>query len=385
MPSRRGVLKLIGGGTVLAATSIGGFVYASQPSQKARRPWKNAGHYDHFLKRILSFALLAPNPHNRQPWLVKLEGEDALTLYCDLDRRLPATDPFDRQITIGCGAFLEMLSLAAAEEGYGAAIEAFPEGENMATLDKRPVARVSFTLKTAAPDPLFRQILNRRTNREVYSSTPVPDDALTALKTATTGFGVAAQMIGDTPEAEWLRDLTWRAHEMEMISPGPHQESVDLMRIGPKEVAKNPDGIDMEGAMISAGKLFGVVNRETLADPNSTAFKQGLDMFRERAQSASAFGWLINDNASRIDQINAGRAYVRFNLKATELGLAIHPWSQALQEYPEMAQIYEELHARIGKGRRVQMLARIGFAPAVIQAPRRGLNAHIVSLKQASR
>lgn len=380
MPSRRGVLKLIGGGTVLAAASVGGFIYTSQPSSKARQPWRVAGLYDDFRKRALSFALLAPNPHNRQPWLVKLKGDNALTLYCDLERRLPATDPYDRQITIGCGAFLDLLSMAAAEEGYSTDIQLFPDGEDMATLDKRPIAHVTFTPQSATPDLLFRQILNRRTNREAYAPTPVPAEALAALKSATAVFGVDAEMIGDTNEADWLRDLTWRAHEAEMKAPAPHQESVDLMRIGPKEVAANPDGIVMEGAMISTGKLLGILNRETLADPNSTAFQQGLDMFKERAYSARAFGWLVNEDNNRSDQINAGRAYVRFNLKATELGLAIHPWSQALQEYPEMAQIYEELHARIGKGRRVQMLARIGYAKPVIQAPRRGLNAHIVSL-----
>ena len=60
------------------------------------------------------------------------------------------------------------------------------------------------------------------------------------------------------------------------------------------------------------------------------------------AMSARAFGWLTNGNRTRKDQLDAGRAYLRLNLEATRLGLAIHPWSQALQEYPEMADIARE-------------------------------------------
>jgi hypothetical protein len=41
-------------------------------------------------------AILAPNPHNRQPWLINFEGNDAATISCDLAKRLPDTDPFDR-------------------------------------------------------------------------------------------------------------------------------------------------------------------------------------------------------------------------------------------------------------------------------------------------
>lgn len=48
-------------------------------------------------------AILAPNPHNRQPWLIQLEGNDSAIISCDLDKRLPETDPLDRQIVIGFG------------------------------------------------------------------------------------------------------------------------------------------------------------------------------------------------------------------------------------------------------------------------------------------
>ena len=47
-------------------------------------------------KRALSYAILAPNPHNRQPWLVDLSQQDLIVLHIDSDKMLPHTDPFNR-------------------------------------------------------------------------------------------------------------------------------------------------------------------------------------------------------------------------------------------------------------------------------------------------
>lgn len=379
MTTRRKVLRLIGGGTIVAAVS-GGAGCSSElgVSAAAREPWRQAGQYDDYRKRALSYALLAPNPHNRQPWLVRLDGSDALTFYVDLDRRLPATDPFDRQITIGCGAFLELLSIAAADEDYRVDLALFPDGEDLKTLDERPVAHIQFVAGAGKRDPLFRQILARRSNKEIYEPREVPSSALAALAEAARSHGMTSATVGNTVLAAKLRDLTWRAHIKEVMTPAANQESVDLMRIGAKEVGANPDGIELEGGMIEIAARLGIVTREALADPSSTAFKQGLELYEKMAKSARAFGWILNSNKNRADQINAGRAYVRMNLRATELGLGVHPWSQSLQEYPEMRELYRELHELIGQGETVQMLYRIGYAERIEPTPRRGLAAHLV-------
>ena len=378
MTSRRGVLKLIGGGVVLAAAGAGGFVALNQPSRAARKAWRVAGQETEFRRRFLSYALLAPNPHNRQPWLVQMEGNDALTLYVDLERRLPATDPFDRQIVIGCGAFLELLVLAGAQEGFGAEVQMFPEGEDMATLDARPIAHVRFSALSAKPDPLFAHVLARRSNKEAYLPENVPEDALGSLIEEGARFGQVSGGTGNTSLADQLRDLTWQAHKLEVETPRTNQESVDLMRIGSAEVKANPDGIELEGPMIGLGKAIGLISREALADQSSEGFRQGLAMYEAMAMSARGFVWIANDNQSRADQIDAGRAYVRMNLRATELGLGLHPWSQALQEYDEMAPLYARVHGLIGGGKRLQMLARTGFGPDVGPTPRRGLEAHLL-------
>ena len=129
MTTRRNFLSVLGGGVILAAGASTLWATTRDPA-KARRPWEVAGAVENDPRRkALSFAILAPNPHNRQPWLVDLSADDVITLYCDPLRRLPETDPFDRQITIGLGCFLELLVQASAQEGYRADIALFPDGE----------------------------------------------------------------------------------------------------------------------------------------------------------------------------------------------------------------------------------------------------------------
>jgi len=56
----------------------------------------------------------------------------------------------------------------------------------------------------------------------------------------------------------------------------------------------------------------------------------------------------------------------------TALGLAIHPWSQALQEYEEMADLYAEAKRTLDVDDQVvQMLVRVGYAEPVAPSARR--------------
>ncbi len=63
----------------------------------------------------------------------------------------------------------------------------------------------------------------------------------------------------------------------------------------------------------------------------------------------------------------------RLNLTATALGVAQHPMSQVLQEYPDMAELQEQFLADLGvpEGHTVQMLFRLGMAEPVEHSARR--------------
>ena len=379
--TRRKMIFLVGGGAVLAAGGAFGYAATRMP-QTAYLPWQRAGGYEDPRMRSLSWALLAPNPHNRQPWLADLSEDGVITLHVDTDRLLPHTDPFNRQIVIGLGCFLEVLRMAAAEDGYHAAITLFPRGSSATALDQRPIARITLTADlTVARDPLFALVPARRSNKEPFDmSRPLVPDMLAQMAAAAsngTRFGGTV----DPAETAELRALTREALRIEVETPHTYQESVDLFRIGRREVDANPDGIDFSGPLFETMHLTGMFSREMAADRTSIAFKSGMDAVYANADTAMGHVWLVTADNSRETQIATGADWLRVNLAATALGLGFQPLSQALQEFPEMAGPYNQVHERLAPdGGTVQMLSRIGYGPAVANSPRWPLESRIMNV-----
>jgi hypothetical protein len=202
--------------------------------------------------------VLAPNPHNRQPWIAGLPGAapDTVVVRCDLDRRLPVTDPFDLQIAIGLGASVELCRLAAAEEGRAVAVTPFPEGEPGPRPDRRPVAVLRLgPPASATPDPLFRHAATRRSNKRPFDTARAVEPAtLAALHAATGAASGTLRLTAATEPVAALRDLAWRGLLAESGDRAAWMESVALMRIGEAEIAAKPDGIALRGPGIDAGR-----------------------------------------------------------------------------------------------------------------------------------
>lgn len=378
---RRRFLTILGGGTVLAAGASVGAFYSTREPLSALAPWRTAGTaYDEPRMRALSYAILAPNPHNRQPWMVDLSEPDRVILYVDTARMLPETDPMGRQITIGLGCFLELMVIAAAADGYRVELDIFPKGENLAELPAAPVAVATF-IKDAdvEADPLFAHVLDRRSNKEPFDTTrTLARESLNQLISAGR-HGTALSATGDVVQVEALRALTREALVIEIKTPRTYRESVDLFRIGKREIEANPDGIDFSGPLFETLALTGQFNREIALDPTSQAYAQGVGAVLENADTAMAHIWMVTKDNGRGDQIAAGRDWLRVNLTAAALGLGLQPLSQALQEYPEMGPHYTRAHEMLApEGGTLQMLGRLGYGPAVPQSPRWPLDAKIV-------
>ena len=380
---RRDFLRIVGGGTVLAATGLAGGFVATRRPDRALAAWDapGSGYADPRLQ-ALSFAILAPNPHNRQPWMVDLSMPGEIRVLIDKSRLLPHTDPYSRQITIGLGCFLELLRMAAASIGYRADADLFPEGENPNQVGNEPVAVVQMIEDARTPsDPLFGYVPARRSNKDAYDvSRTVSSEYLDRLATVG-GPGTRIAATGETGEVASLRQLAKDAFEVEMRTPRTYKESVDLFRIGKAEIEANPDGIEFRGMRFELLRAAGLFTQEAAMDMTSPSFEQGLQGILDTIDTSMAFVWLATPGNSRIDQLNAGRDWLRINLQATADGIGTQPLSQALQEYAEMADHYEDIHGRLGKeGETVQMFARLGFGSSVEPSPRWSLESRITSV-----
>ncbi len=384
---RRAFVRLVGGGVVLAAGAGAGLGGCSAEMPAAAvQAWAEAGRPSDVRRWILSHAILAPHSHNLQSWLVDLSTPDEIMLRCDLTRLLPETDPFSRQIMMSQGTFIELAAIAARERGLRAEVTLFPQGAfSPQRLDERPVARIRLVPDAAlAKDPLFAQIVRRRTNRSLYEAAkPVPATAWQAMAAAVVPYPVRFGHAdgGAANDLRTHREIANEAWRIELQTPRTFLESLKVMRVGAAEVAQHRDGLSLLDPKVVALSKLGLFDRSKAPAADSFAITGEIKDFAAKMASTPAFLWLVSEGNSRSTQVQAGRAYARVQLAATAQGVVMQPLQQALQEYPEQARLYAAIHQLLQAAQpahTVQMWARVGFAPDVGPAPRRGLDAHIV-------
>lgn len=380
MTSRRTFLRVAGTSAVILAAGAVGLTQCDPMPDAAVEAWKGPPPNTADPRvRALSFALLAPNPHNMQPWLVDLAEPGVITFVCDRERLLPATDPYARQITIGCGSFLELLRMAAAEQGFRAEVTAFPEGVwPLDAVGDTPLSRVAFVPDAGvARDPLFAQVLKRRTNRNAYDTSPLAADDGEALGASMAQLPVRYGWTQQAAAMARLKGIAQRAWRVEMETDATYYESVNVYRVTGGEIAKHRDGLSFNGPLFWWLNATGLFSRERGMTGDTFMRDQALALIDGQLAGTAAFAWIATAANDRRAQLDAGAAYVRANLKATERGLAMQPLSQALQEYKEMAPLFTEIRRALGfaDSDTVQMFFRIGRASAIAPSPRRPLNA----------
>lgn len=381
---RRSFLRIAGGGAIAAATA-GAAACSSALPEEAIAAWRGPGDEPDPRRWALSYALLAPHSHNLQSWLVNLSVPGEITLFIDRTRLLPETDPFSRQMMMSQGTFIEVLDLAARQKGFRAETALFPEGVfGPDAVDARPTARIRFVPDASVPaDPLFAQVLRRRTNREAYEPRVPEAQAREAIgrSTAAHPFRVGVVTAEDREAIAQHRRIAKAAWRVELTTPRTVLESFKVLRVGPREIAQHRDGLSVNDPLVRLATALGLFDRSVAPAPGDRAIKGQIDAFNATIDATPAFYWLVSEGNDRVTQVNAGRAWVRAQLAATAQGLSMQPISQALQEYPEMQALYREIHERLQADAprgTVQMWARLGYGPEVQPAPRRELQALIL-------
>lgn len=384
---RRAFIRVLGGSGIVAA-GVGATGCAQDVPAEAIAAWRGPGELAAGAdprRWVLGWAILAPHSHNLQSWRVDLREPEVITLYCDRTRLLPVTDPYSRQIMMSQGTFIELLDIAARERGLRAEVQLFPEGEfGPKAVDDRPVARIRLAPDAGvARDPLFVQIPRRHTNREAYDpARPVPAEAWQAMAAAAAAQGVpfAHSASGDAQALGVHRRIASEAWRLELTTPEAMLETYKVLRVGADEVARHRDGLTLMDPMVVWMTRLGLFDRSVAPGPDDFATRSQIADFDAKIATTPAFLWMVSDDNTRSTQVAAGRAFARVQLAATAHGLGMQPLQQALQEYAEVAAPYRALREALGVSgpQTIQMWARVGFAPPVGPAPRRGVEAHIV-------
>lgn len=346
--------------------------------------------------RLIEAAVLAPSAGNLQPWRFML-GDGRLLVFHDgalgdspLDggRLIPAID---------MGTCLENIRLKALELGMETRISAYP------TADHRLVASVEFTGSAPEQDPLATLMSARCTNRRKGDARELPGTVAHELDAAAAGVaGCAAHVIADRVALGRMAEVIGSAERLRVLHPWGHH---DLFR---KELRWTTSGVErpVDGLEMATLELKNTeeVGFRVAADRRAMdllaewdAGRGFMKMNRENFASASGLLLISCVDTSREGLLHAGRAVQRAWLKATELGIAVHPCAAPIllshhvrhgngigmepRYRKELLQLFGALSDFFAlAGREPVFMMRLSYAPPpTVRSLRRTLSTHNLS------
>lgn len=282
--------------------------------------------------RLVSTATFAPSSHNTQPW-VFCHTERGITIAPDRDRRLPVTDPDDRELVISCGAALLTLRVAAAARGEGARV-APGEGDAFALLE--------WTADPPEADlvPLADAVPRRHAWRGGFLPTPVPAAVRDELVAACAAEGARLVLVDDPVERRALADLVERGDRIQWADRRWRAELSAWMH--------GPDSDDG----LAQPRFVGPVVRRLVRHTDlgrSTGHRD-----HDRAVEAPVLAVLTTRLDTTQAWLAAGQAFQRLSLVATRNGLAVGLLNQPCQVPVLRAELGQHL------GAAPQLVLRIG-------------------------
>ncbi len=330
----------------------------------------NPGYFEQFNDarlQVIAHGLLSANSHNMQAWKVILDEADKNTfwLYVNTDRLTPQVDPYSRQITISQGTFLEYVIVASEKLGYAADIALFPQGEyddngSVDSIKSKPVAKV--TLKPAMPavNSLYGMMFLPDTVRVAYQPDKLPSDLVNNVSP----ISMRVIVFQDENDLQKLKKIAWEAANIEAGVERIGRETQDLFRPNEYEKNKHRYGFSLEGQGFT-GANVAIVEALLTLFPSMNNQKSSNDSFisgtRTALDNTPAFIMIMSADNSRTIQVRTGMLYSNIQLACQSQGFYLQPMSQALEEYPEMKTVYDNIYAEYAlPGETIQMLVRVG-------------------------
>lgn len=311
------------------------------------------------MRELVRYATLAPSSHNTQCWQFGIAGR-SVSILPDYGRRCPIVDPDDHHLFTSLGCAAENLVQAAAAMGLHGDV----------TYNGGAVESLYIALEPAGVvrSPLFEAIPYRQSTRGEFDGRPLSGDELALLQKAGTGPGVRVLLLTDRQVMAQLLDFVIEGNTAQMRDPAFVRELKQWLRFDGRQAAMSGDGL-YAGASGNptappwlGSRLFDLFFTE--ADEN--------DKYAAHVRSSAGIAVFASDRDDKAHWIEAGRAFQRFALQATALGVRTAHLNQPL----EVASLRPRFARLIGLEQgRPDLVIRFGRGPAMPRSLRRPVEA----------
>lgn len=365
MQSRRAFMasSILAGGAIVC----GGCAALSGPSAYERAvkrvraaPSEGAGAAD--MRELVRCAVLAPSSHNTQCWKFR-PSDGAVTILPDLSRRCPVVDPDDHHLFVSLGCAAENMRHAALAAGLGGPVVFIPEGDG--------AVRLTLEKTGAVRTPLYEAMPRRQSTRAEYDGAELLQEELLLLERAGTGSGVHVMLLTDRRMLERVLEYIIQGNTAQLRDPSFVAELKSWIRFSESEAVRSGDGLFSRctgnpAAPRWLGKL--------LFDLFFTE-KAENDKIARQVRSSAGIAVFVSEADDRAHWVEAGRAFERFALQATALGIRTAHLNQPAEVRTLRPQFASFLAIA---GGRPDLIVRFGRGPEMPRSLRRPVEAVLV-------
>ncbi|MBY0504041.1 MAG: hypothetical protein K2X03_09025 [Bryobacteraceae bacterium] len=341
-------MVMAGGVLGLAGCATGQTEY----EQAVQSTWRHSSGELALMQELVRYATLAPSSHNTQCWKFRA-GAQKIAIRPDFTRRCPAVDPDDHHLFVSLGCATENLIQAALARGY--------HGETITASDG-----VEITLEPtkAIETESFAAIPRRQSTRAEFDGKPLGNAELRRLEMAGTSPDVQVLLLTDRQKMDTVLECVVNGNTAQMGNPAFLAELKAWLRFSDAEALRTRDGLftRASGNPVAPRWLAGA-----MFDQFFTA-KSENDKYARHVRSSAGIAIFVSTASSPANWVSAGRAFERFALQATALGIRTAHLNQPV----EVATLRPEFGRALGITQgRPDLVVRFGRGPELPRSLRR--------------
>ena len=311
-------------------------------------------------QELIHYAILAASSHNTQCWKFKLEKQ-LISILPDLERRCPAVDPDDHHLYASLGCAIENLVQAAQAFGL------------KGNVDMQSTEAIEIQLESTQParSQLFEAIVDRQSTRAEYDGKPLSNQDLKLLEQAGKGDGMNLILLTEKQAMENVLEYVIAGNTAQINDPAFVKELKTWIRFNEKEALRQGDGLFAK----SSGNPTAPHWLASILFDRFFTPKVENEKYTKQMRSSAGIAIFVADANTKSHWVNAGRAYQRFALQATALGIR----TAFLNQPVEVATLRPQFanYLKIGD-RRPDLVVRFGRGPKMPNSLRRPLEAVII-------